>query len=1419
MGILLMWLIISGVYAQDTISIAPIVLPVFPQTTYTVAAGKTVNIISKQSVTLGPGTTLASGSLVNISINPFLEDPAADADKNWIYVTNYDENGNEVSASKRFFDKNGKVIQSQVRNETAMQVLASQPLYDLQGRPVGNTLSAPINNSSFSFKNNFVSRSGNEYSYLNFDGDPSNTSNPYAKLNAPDPVDNSQPGTLGWYYSNNNTLEPMVAATGFPYSRADFYHDGTGAVKRSSGIGEQLKMGTGHETASNSFPVQQELDNYLAIRNQFFPAATVGSSPTTLQGQALQSVSTDQNGTAVLSITDLSGKMSLMTGRADPNGWLSVQNTVNASNQQPIYSFIAANPGGYPINSLTVSSPYTVTVASLNDHNDPSCGCVQLDYTGPGNNFVYNGSDHNSYKITSSDPFSVTEQMFVFGLITPNVTIYDQSQGQPLESSGTSVQYFHLAAATPVNITGGQYSLYNMTNEADITSTFSNGSSLPAGYYKLTAKPAQISGANPTGTSNVTLTYTNKYADISYNYYNQLEQLIASIAPNGVQTLIQHGYSSYASASQLPFVTLYQYDLQGRLTAVTTPDGGTAQYVYRQDGKIRFSQNAYQKAAANAGAGKAEKFSYTNYDTFGRPVESGEYAVASATFASLTANTTLLEATGASGDIAGATKLSQVNTYYDAPATNLSLSGYTQDAGFLKGAVSYTTNANSSTWYNYDDHGRVIWMVKQLTGLTGYQTLNYTYNDQGNVSVVEYQRGTAAERFLHYYTYDADSRLINVQTSTDASSKVQQAHYAYYLHGPLKRTELGDQLQGVDYVYTPQGWLKVINSPTGDATKDPLKDGVSNSFAKDAFGMQLEYFPGDYNRTGSNVTSIPTGTTNYFNGNVTGMSWQSNKPSSVVSMDPTIQSPTMYAYAYDPKYQYTQSAWGTPNYSNGTFAPAAKFGESGINYDANGNIQALQRTDGNGALSDNFSKYTYTLNTNKLTGVGTTGSPSAYAGYTYDEIGRLKSESQTGTTAPQYYLQYDVTGKVTAIYSDAGMTTLVTGYTYDEAGNRIKTVNATGTTYYIYDPSGNVLAIYSATTALPTPVLAEVPVYGSDRLGTYFKPATNYVYEIRDNVGSVRVAINRNKVNGQADIVQYNDYYPYGFVARKGGVGYRYEYQGAYAEKDPITEFNNFELRMYDSRIGRWISTDPKNVGYSPYSGMGNNPVSLGDPDGGAPDDINYDTKTKTSTVTTTTDDFNRYFIDGKYQGWAGKGTGNLLWFQNGSSQYGILDSFMPTGDFNKGLISNTVFIKSNNTNDFTGEVIYGNHIVSSIELQNRLDQFSEYLSRNIIITGGDRSVSRNRAVGGATRSRHLFHDAADLKVNGVDNRDLATSAHASGLFNTVIYYPSVRASGALAPHLHVDLNPNHDNNLLIYTPIIVHGKVARNSYSPLIDN
>ncbi len=77
------------------------------------------------------------------------------------------------------------------------------------------------------------------------------------------------------------------------------------------------------------------------------------------------------------------------------------------------------------------------------------------------------------------------------------------------------------------------------------------------------------------------------------------------------------------------------------------------------------------------------------------------------------------------------------------------------------------------------------------------------------------------------------------------------------------------------------------------------------------------------------------------------------------------------------------------------------------------------------------------------------------------------------------------------------------------------------------------------------------------------------------------------------------DYYSFGMPMPNRNIEgqYRYAYQGQ--EKDPETGMEAFELRLWDGRIGRWLTTDPYGQYFSPYLGMGNNPISRVDPDGG----------------------------------------------------------------------------------------------------------------------------------------------------------------------------------------------------------------------------
>lgn len=105
-------------------------------------------------------------------------------------------------------------------------------------------------------------------------------------------------------------------------------------------------------------------------------------------------------------------------------------------------------------------------------------------------------------------------------------------------------------------------------------------------------------------------------------------------------------------------------------------------------------------------------------------------------------------------------------------------------------------------------------------------------------------------------------------------------------------------------------------------------------------------------------------------------------------------------------------------------------------------------------------------------------------------------------------------------------------------------------------------------------------------------------YQLTDHLGNVRAVVGK-ATNGTPYVVARTDYYPFGMPmpGRNLEGTYRYKFQGQ--ERDKETGMEAFELRLWDGRIGRWLTTDPAGQYFSPYLGMGNTPINSVDPDGG----------------------------------------------------------------------------------------------------------------------------------------------------------------------------------------------------------------------------
>jgi RHS repeat-associated protein len=1108
-----------------------------------------------------------------------------------------------VSESRSYFDDAGNLSQNQSRilssktpeqDYSEAQVLVSQPLWGQYRNTVGQTLPAPVGTGGFRYVPDFVTANGVPYNHTHFDTNE--------KINNPAPVDASSP--LGRYYSNQNTQEPYVPASAFPYSRSEMYDDGSGEMKRAAGVGEELRMGRGRESYSNAFPVGNELDHYLRVRRLLLPDAE--NNPATFAKIAVKQVSIDVNGREAVSFADKSGK-AIATCLAG-EGFTEQTFTCKTDVSLPLYwannsrTLDFSGASAFLLGVVTFSIDITGN-GQVQVYDTDNGGLI---YEGTAKNLIlpqsFNASHYNpqtqkfiaNLQVRSLEPISV---VFKETYNVENGPLFLETEQETKSFVNTSVPVHipNRKAATAVTVTqtgvasGASVRTENRLSEGTLITETAGAFSRNGSFYMVSLGGKTLSSipvqTDYSGT--VTLSYPYPTANWNYSFYNDAGQLVATIAPEGVKAIWN---AVPTEVSAIPFLTRYEYDLQGRLIAQTETDAGRTEYVYRRDGQLRFSQNAVQRNAT------PKRFSYVNYDTYGRAVESGEFepVASSLSFSVQGMPDAVVESTASNGSLTDGTRKDWVRSHFDEAPWAVPDEWETYVPDYTYGKLAASENANAKTWYSYDEQGRMEWMLQDIKGL-GAKMVEYTYDLAGNVLKVAYQKGKP-DAFYHYYAYDDDLRLKTVHTSRNGLSRELQATYHYYLHGPLKRVELADKLQGIDYVYTIQGWLKSINHP--DKAHDPGKDGTANTanaaFAPDAFGLQLDYFSGDYIRSNTSIASFNTiGNTttpvpSLYSGHIATQTWFTQKSTGAIAVQGAqINAPQSATYQYDNRYQLTQATFATPDFANRTLQLQEKYKEYGMTYDWHGNLKSLKRNDANGALKDDFT-YNYQLNTNQLQNV------SSYRSYQYDQMGQMSAEIGNGQAN---YLEYDANGKVRYLYKDATRTQLKAGYDYTDGGDRYKKTeyeNGGGITYSVYGRSG-LLATYVVKNGATA--LSEVPVHG---LGMYYEDSKQTVYELSNHTGNVLAIIGRSKTNGQADVLSYNDFTAMGLPVGEGGdQNYGYGYQGAYSGQDEQTGWNNFELRMYDSRIGRWLSTDPYQQYWSPYVGMGNDWINGVDPDGG----------------------------------------------------------------------------------------------------------------------------------------------------------------------------------------------------------------------------
>jgi len=1125
---------------------------------------------------------------------------------NWTDTKSFNAYGDVVSESRVFYDNRGKELQTQSFNaENPGKVFAQMPLYDYLDRPTMQTLPA-VTNTTGSFSYNLIftlayysSQSGYiPYTPASWDG-TSTTMNP----------NSFYPGCpLASYYNSNNTHETGVPNTNYPFSRTFLNDAAPGGVIKQAGPGDAQRMGQGHETKSITLGVLNELDHYAMLRKTHFINDAV---TTTMKQKASKQIIIDENGMSGISFTDFSGN-TIATAKEGTTSLLP--NAIVTSGIQLTPNIYYSNfpyylsGTGWNMSNLRVFGTANVEIINMYD------GAI-LYPMGPPSlvpEITYAGTV-TQIQVRCAEPFRV-KMLCKYNGNTSNPPAdywarYDAVYQQGQNSIDLHLQANHALMSTISNASGAKIEIQDLTTGNVVYSGAGAGysfSSLVAGFYRI-----RFTGMNYDefyNTSSITLSYKQYYTNWAYYFYDDANRMVAKTAPNGISSLTDYS---------IPFTDQYKYSASGQLLYSSEVDAGITNYVYTKDGKVRFTQNADQ--AANG------RFSFVNYDAYNRTVMSGEYkkTLDGAPLSFVTQKQS--DISGTEDNVisiledkqemnnGGLVSLSYLLDYNNVEYSSINVYNLVNSAGATRQSrnvwnqVSLTSNkAGYTTAYSYDNDGNLEWMAQTFPGL-GSKTIDYVYDANHQLLQSIYQKNDASDRFDHIYTYDKIGRLKTASTREANGVVKLQEKYIYYLHGPLKRKELAGNLQGIDYVYTIQGWLKGINHPELNTAKDPGKDGASGTpnagFAPDVFGMGLDYYNGDYsnaNVTYLAATNISQG--QLYNGTIQSATWGTKDHLNA-------GNPFQYVYQYDNKYQLTSANFGYRNTAANTNVGIAT-NTVGVGYDPNGNIKwkaTSKSTDPSFSYAYYYNPATFPVqpvSTNKLYRLSDYTSVRTYA---YNAIGQMTQQTEGDGKAKK--VKYNAYGQVTEVRDEANLLDAL--YEYNEKGQKVKKTSYTNTgvesyvTWYVSDASGSLLSIYDTKSA--TLQQSEIPVYGAARIGVVYKNGSTatFTYELKDYLGNVRATIKRNKKgDGSADILGWADYLPFGEVMpdRHGetvGLTSRFGYQGDYCEKEDETGWNDFDLRMYDPAIGRWLSRDPYNQYHSPYVGMGNNPINMVDPDGG----------------------------------------------------------------------------------------------------------------------------------------------------------------------------------------------------------------------------
>ncbi len=944
------------------------------------------------------------------------------------------------------------------------------------------------------------------------------------------------PNTVGWYYSTNNTSEPYQDVTQRPYSRTIYSELNPGAALKT--IGGNRIDGQWKNGYSFSMPAGEELSSSVAF----------GSSWNTAH-KVIKTVSRDVHGVENVVFTNTDGNALAAARSGNEQGNTTVRNTNVYIREQ---GFVDVHvPKGTTGVQLYNISGVALDIYNLITEKKMSTAATSLP------NGFYRIAVRNLDSYNANNPIRVQckENYYDYSL-----NYYDKAgrllrSKQPLHHLESTYSYnsFGQLEHSHSPDEGDAWFLYRRDGQIrfsvnskqldakqfSYTNYDHRGRPVESGVYNDTTTPVYI---DPTNTS-------DPFKAALRNLIDQNDGLTDANCSEQIQTQYDDHDNSGLAAAFGSDTRKSNYAKQNFVVgsvAKTSNDQTTTWYSYDVYGRVAW---VVQKIQGLTGV-KTIDYQYD-------PVTSQVHKV-----------------------------------YYQKGASDQFVHRYTYDAiNFSLIKVETSTNDSSYTEhasYEYYETGA----LKRTNIARGLQGIDYVYNLGGALKSINHPSlsgshdpgGDATDLFgmiIDYHNYDYNRPKRNIKS---ASYGVDQ------YNGNIKGIRWSSSYNPVagkehtySYGYNRNNWLENANYGhfTGDYSSLPvITEGEEGTADRD------DYPTSDVINSGESKNYLA-------NNSITmGVGFHA-KPGSTVSAKISGMGAT-----------HNVNAGSLAINNNGDYKV------DNLTYDANGNIQSLDRNKhtANGSNAMDQLEYEYYDNPNvtpykpnQLKQVIDHAGDVAGAddidsqgpnNYVYNEIGQLIENKKENIL---YF--YNATGLVTEIKKGNQP---VVKFFYNDKNHRVKkeaynlsTGALSYTEHYVRDASGTAMAIYRNGQAL------EHTIYGSGRLGVYKRSGGKSLYQLTDHLGNVRAVVQKDG-SGNAIALTATDYYPFGMgmPGRKiSDKEYRHTYQGQ--EQDEETGKEAFELRLWDARIGRWLTTDPYRQFDSPYLGMGNNPVRFIDPDGG----------------------------------------------------------------------------------------------------------------------------------------------------------------------------------------------------------------------------